>query len=96
MGPAILTQQLADRLANIQVLTYEHFGVMGIPQDKKLIKDMEEWAADQLRKTSWFHLIDKDAILYADEVYNAHFIAHIASIECGYSDIPSEVNEHGE
>ena len=96
MGPAILIQQLADRLANIQVLTYEHFEVDGIPQDKILVKEMEEWAADQLHKTSWFHLIDKDAILCADEVYNAHFIARIAGIECGYGDIADEVNEYGE
>ena len=96
MGPAILTQQLADRLANIQVLTYEHFEVDGIPQNKILVKEMEEWAADQLHKTSWFHLIDKDAILYADEVYNAHFIARIAGIECGYNDITNEVNEREE
>lgn len=91
MGPAVLTNQLADKLANIQILTYEHFGVDGIPQDKKLIKSMEEWAADQLHKTSWFHLIDKDAILCADEVYNAHFIANIASNECYYCDVENMV-----
>ena len=88
MGPAILTQQLADRLANIQVLTYEHFEVDGIPQNKILVKEMEEGAADQLHKTSWFPLIDKDA--------NAHFIARIAGIECGYNDITNEVNEREE
>lgn len=96
MGPAVLTYQLADRLANIQILTYEHFGIDGIPQDQKVVKDMEEWAADQLHKTSWFHLIDKDAILCADEVYNAHFIANIASNECYYCDIADMVNKYGE
>ena len=92
MGPAILTEQLADRLANIQVLTYEHFGVMGIPQDKKLIKDMEKWAVDQLRKISWFDLIDRQVILCADEQYNAHFIAEVAANECGFGTL-NEVHD---
>lgn len=75
---------IADRLFNIQLDTYTHFGVNGLPNDTDTLNDMAEWAADQLRKTSWFDLIDPQAILCADEEYNAHFIAEVAANECGF------------
>lgn len=78
---------IADRLFDIQLDTYVHFGVNGIPNDADTINDMVEWAADQLRKTSWFDLIDREAILCADEQYNAHFIAEVASCECGFGAV---------
>ena len=59
--------EIADRLSDIQFNTYRYFGVNGIPNDANTTNDMAEWAADQLRKTSWFDLIDRQAILCADE-----------------------------
>ena len=78
---------IADRLFDIQLDTYQHFEVNGIPNDADTINDMVEWAADQLRKTSWFDLIDRDAILCADEEYNAHFIAEVAACERGLGTV---------
>ena len=78
---------IADRLFDIQLDTYAHFGVDGLPKDADTLNDMVEWAADQLRKTSWFNLIDQQAILCADEQYNAHFIAEVAANECGFDTI---------
>lgn len=78
---------IADRLFDIQLDTYVHFGVDGLPNDANTRNDMEEWAADQLRKTSWFDLIDRQAILCADEHYNAHFIAKVAAKECGFGTL---------
>lgn len=78
---------IADRLFDIQLDTYVHFGVNGLPNDADTLNDMVEWAADQLRKTSWFDLIDRDAILCADEEYNAHFIAEVAACERGLGTV---------
>lgn len=78
---------IADRLLDIQLDTYVHFGVDGLPNDADTLDDMKEWAADQLRKTSWFDLIDRQAILCADEQYNAHFIAKVATNECGFGTL---------
>lgn len=78
---------IADRLFDIQLDTYQHFGVNGIPNDADTINDMVEWAADQLRKTSWFDLIDRQAILCADEEYNAHFISEVAACERGLGTV---------
>lgn len=82
---------VVDRLFGIQLDTYAHFGVDGLPDDADTLKDMAEWAADQLRKTSWFDLIDRQAILSVDEQYNAHFIAEVAANECGFGS-PCEVH----
>ena len=82
---------VVDRLFGIQLDTYAHFGVDGLPDDADTLNDMAEWAADQLRKTSWFDLIDRQAILSVDEQYNAHFIAEVAANECGFGT-PYEVN----
>ena len=84
--------EIADRLSDIQYNTYHYFGVNGIPNDANTINDMAEWAADQLRKTSWFDLIDQQAILCADEDYNAHFIAEVAANECGFGTL-NEVHD---
>lgn len=81
---------IADRLFGIQLDTYARFGVDCLPNDADTLNDMVEWAADQLRKTSWFDLIDRPAILCADEQYNAHFIAEVAANECGFGT-PYEV-----
>lgn len=78
---------IANRLFNIQLDTYAHFGVNGLPNNADILNDMAEWAADQLRKTSWFDLIDQQAILCADEQYDAHFIAGVAANECGFGTL---------
>ena len=78
---------IADRLFDIQLDTYVHFGVDSLPSDADTLNDMVEWSADQLRKTSWFDLIDRRAILCADEQYNAHFIAEVAANECGFGTL---------
>lgn len=78
---------IADRLFDIQLDTYVHFGVDGLPSDADTLSDMVEWSTDQLRKTSWFDLIDRQAILCADEQYNAHFIAEVAANECGFGTL---------
>lgn len=39
---------IADRLFDIQLDTYVHFGVDGLPNDADTLNDMVEWAADQL------------------------------------------------
>lgn len=83
---------VVDRLFGIQLDTYAHFGVDGLPDDADTLNDMTEWAADQLRKTSWFDLIDRQAILSVDEQYNAHFIAEVAANECGFGT-PHEVHD---
>lgn len=82
---------VVDRLFGIQLDTYAHFGVDGLPNDADTLNDMAEWAADQLRKTSWFDLIDRQAILSVDKQYNAHFIAEVAANECGFGT-PHEVH----
>ena len=82
---------VVDRLFGIQLDTYAHFGVDGLPDDADTLNDMAEWAADQLRKTSWFDLIDRQAILSVDEQHNAHFIAEVAANECGFGT-PHEVH----
>lgn len=81
---------VVDRLFGIQLDTYAHFGVDGLPDDADTLNDMAEWAADQLRKTSWFDLIDRQAILSVDEQYNAHFIAKVATNECGFGTLCGE------
>ena len=78
---------IAGRLFDIQLDTYVHFGVEGLPNDADTLNDMVEWGADQLRKTSWFELIDRQGILCADEQYNAHFIAEVAANECGFDTV---------
>lgn len=78
---------IADKLCGIQFDTYVHFGVDGLPNDADTLNDMVEWAADQLRKTSWFDLIDRQAIICADEQYNAHFIAEVAANACGFGSL---------
>ena len=78
---------IADRLFDIQLDTYVHFGVDSLPSDADTLNDMVEWSADQLRKTSWFDLIDRRAILCADEQYTAHFIAEVAANECGFGTL---------
>ena len=78
---------IADRLFDIQLDAYIHFGVDSLPNDADTLNDMVEWSADQLRKTSWFDLIDRQAILCADEQYNAHFIAEVAANECGFGTL---------
>ena len=78
---------IADRLFHIQLDTYAHFEVNCLPNDTDTLNDMAEWAADQLRKTSWFDLIDQQAILCADEQYNAHFIAEVVANECGFGTL---------
>lgn len=78
---------IADRLFDIQLDTYVHFEVEGLPNDADTLNDMVEWAADQLRKASWFGLIDRQTILCADEQYNAHFIAEVAANECGFDTV---------
>lgn len=78
---------IADKLCGIQFDTYVHFGVDGLPNDADTLNDMAEWAADQLRKTSWFDLIDRQAIICADEQYNAHFIAEVAANACGFGSL---------
>lgn len=78
---------IADKLCGIQFDTYVHFGVDGLPNDVDTLNDMVEWAADQLRKTSWFDLIDRQAIICADEQYNAHFIAEVAANACGFGSL---------
>lgn len=78
---------VAGRLSDTQLDTYDHFDVDCLPQDPERLNDMAEWAADQLRKKSWFDLIDRQAILYADEQYNAHFIAEVAANECGFGTV---------
>ena len=83
---------IADRLFDVQLDTYVHFGVDGLPNDADTLNDMVEWAADQLRKTSWFDLIDRQAILCADEHYNAHFIAEVAASECGLGTVDDVLN----
>lgn len=80
-GPSFTTEQIADNLAEVQFAMYEHFSIDGLPNDKTLLQEMREWAADQLRKAHWFDLIDESAIGMADEEYNAHFIADVATNE---------------
>lgn len=77
---------IAEKLVDIQCLVYEHFGINGVPNDPQLIQEMQEWATDQLRKTSWLDMVSLNAVLCADEKYNAHFIAEIAMEACGLED----------
>lgn len=77
---------IAEKLVDIQCLVYEHFGIDGIPNDPQLVQEMQEWAADQLRKTSWLDMVSPEAIECADEKYNAHFIAEVAMKACGLED----------
>lgn len=84
---SMTNSEIAERLADIQFDTFEHFEVDHLPQDADTLNDMVEWTADQLRKTSWYSLISKEAVLEADEEYNAHLIASVAACELGYDDI---------
>jgi hypothetical protein len=87
-------QEIAQRIADIQWQMYDFYGIDSLPaadsncaNHEGLLKEMDTWMADQLRKTSWFDLIDQQAILCADEDYNAHFIAEVATNECGFGTL---------
>ena len=72
-------QEIAKRCAEIQVNAYEHFGINSLPTADEELKEFRSWMADQLRKTSWFNLIDDNVIEYLEDEYNAHEIAFVIS-----------------
>lgn len=87
-------REIAQRIADTQWQMYDFYGIDSLPaadsncaNHEGLLKEMDTWMADQLRKTSWFDLIDQQAILCADEDYNAHFIAEVAANECGFGTL---------
>ena len=74
-----LPQEIAKKCAEIQISAYEHFGINSLPTADKELKEFRSWMADQLRKTSWFNLIDDNVIEYLEDKYNAHEIAFVIS-----------------
>lgn len=85
-GPSFATDQIAANLTAMQYAVYEHFDIESIPEDEGTLQEMRDWAADQLRKTCWFDLIDEGAINWAEDMYNAHFIAEVAADELGLGE----------
>lgn len=85
-GPSFATDQIAANLAAMQYTVYEHFDMESTPEDEGTLQEMRDWAADQLRKTCWFDLIDEDAIALAEDMYNVHLIAEVAADEIGLGE----------
>lgn len=71
------TEEIAAKCAEIQWTAYEHFGINSLPTADEELKEIHSWMADQLRKTSWFDLIDDNVIEYLEEEYNAHEIIFV-------------------
>lgn len=74
-------QEVAERIVDIQEQMYGFYGIHSLPaaNHESLLKEMDEWMADQLRKTSFFDMINNDIIDMVDELYNAHEIAYVCS-----------------
>ena len=71
------TEEIAEKCADIQAIAYEHFGINLLPTADEELKEIHSWMADQLRKTSWFDLIDDNVIECLEEEYNAHEIIFV-------------------
>lgn len=71
------TEEIAAKCAEIQAIAYEHFGISSLPTADEELKTLRSWIADQLRKTSWFDLIDDNVIECLEEEYNAHEIIFV-------------------
>lgn len=70
--------------ADIQWQMYDFYGIDSLPaadsncaSHEGLLKEMDAWMADQLRKSSLFEMISRDIIEMVDEEFNAHEIAGI-------------------
>lgn len=75
----IAIEEIARRCAEIQARAYEHFGIDSLPTSNDDLVELDNWMADQLRKASWFNLIDDDVVDCLNEYYNAHEIAFVIS-----------------
>lgn len=75
----LTTTELASKVADVQFAAYERFDVMCKPLCGIKRAEMERWMEDQLRKCSFFDLIDYDVLCAADEMFNAHWVADVAS-----------------
>lgn len=73
----IAIEEIARRCAEIQWTAYEHFGINSLPTANEELKEFHSWMADQLRKASWFDLIDDNVIECIEEEYNAHEIIFV-------------------
>lgn len=73
----IAIEEIARRCAEIQAQAYEHFGIDSLPTSNDDLVELDNWMADQLRKASWFDLIDDNVIECIEEEYNAHEIIFV-------------------
>lgn len=71
------TEELAKKCAGIQASAYEYFGINSLLTTNEKLKELDSWMADQLRKTSWFNLIDDNVIECLEDKYNAHEIVFV-------------------
>lgn len=77
-------REIAEHIADIQWQMYDFYGIESLPtadsewdSHGNLLKEMDAWMADQLRKSSFFDMINKDIIKMVDEEFNAHEIAYV-------------------
>ena len=75
----LTTTELASKVADVQFAAYKRFDVMCKPLCGMKRAEMEKWMEDQLRKCSFFDLIDDDVLCAADEMFNAHWVTDVAS-----------------
>lgn len=79
-------QEIAERIVDIQEQMYNFYGIDSLPaaesncaNHESLLEEMDEWMADQLRKTSFFDIINEDIIDMVDKQFNAHEIAYVCN-----------------
>lgn len=77
-------REIAERIADIQWQMYDFYGIDSLPaadsncaNHEGLLKEVDAWMADQLRKSSFFEMISRDIIEMVDEEFNAHEIAYV-------------------
>lgn len=77
-------REIAERIADIQWQMYDFYGIDSLPaadsncaNHEGLLKEMDVWMADQLRKSSFFDMISQDIIDMVDKEFNAHEIAYV-------------------
>lgn len=77
-------REIAERIADIQWQMYDFYGIDSLPvadsncaKREGLLKEMDAWMADQLRKSSFFEMISRDIIEMVDKEFNAHEIAYV-------------------
>lgn len=77
-------REIAERIADIQWQMYDFYEIDSLPaadsnctKHEGLLKEIDAWMADQLRKSSFFEMISRNIIEMVDKEFNAHEIAYV-------------------